>query len=319
MTSSSIADLNTDQALRAACRRNDTEQALALLDAGADPLYNNASAFTWCAFHGNRVVLDRLLSEYTLEPDFLFSLLQSSVSNDIFGELHSQWAGNLTAEENNTLLFKAARAASSATVGYLIERHPPSAQTRAELARALAERQMWGLFDKVVEGLNTPVELHGVVLELSKHSQTERLQKVAPLIAWSSAHYTEMANVFAHYPAMHALIEAALPVGFYATCDVLLQYGLKKDADYFRVVLEQVTDPATRGRCLFVLLHHKKTGHLHALMDVATDLETHLMAASHATAAHKEFFYQELNIRQNQRLRDSLGETAGVSPRVLKL
>lgn len=59
-----MIDHGNDIALRAACRTNDTQEALRLLGDGADPLFNAGSAVLWSARHENLDLLDALYSTW---------------------------------------------------------------------------------------------------------------------------------------------------------------------------------------------------------------------------------------------------------------
>lgn len=66
--------LTNDMALRKACRDNDTGLALALLAAGADPFFNNATALGWAAGNGNMEILQQV--DLSKHPHVIATLLE---------------------------------------------------------------------------------------------------------------------------------------------------------------------------------------------------------------------------------------------------
>lgn len=293
---------DNDIALRAACRTNDTQEALRLLGEGADPLFNAGSAVLWSARHENLDLLDAFEPLCLKSDPGIFSqILVACVDKSIFVERYNLWKDHLTSIQCFELVYAAIKHKHETHAHYLLDNLPVLTKHQQQEIVNRAADGCWSVFDRVVAQLDTQLPLLGTVGLLVRHQQLGRLKTIAPLIAWSNEHQHDIGTAYIQSQDAYNIIRPF--IGQWGSCcEPILRWALHKDVDAFNQALYEVTDPTAQCNVLQHLLRRKSSAHIEILFEHTpyTVLATHLNAANNVSDEMKRYFEEQYSSKQHK-------------------
>lgn len=307
--------------LRAACRDNDTLRALQLLDAGADPLFNSASAILWSARHGNEILLDAFEPFFMgLQNTLLPQILQACTSQECFISFYNKWNGGLDDIQRFELVYSALKHKHEKNAHFLLDVLPPLTPIQQQEVLNRAADGNWSVFERIASQVQTPQPFVGTVGLLVRYNQLDLLQRILPFVVWSKVHHHEIMLAFSSSPEAYSVVRPFISQEA-AHCELLLRWASQKDISTFVRAIKEVTDPGVQTNVLCGLLRLKKAEYVRVLLETTgyTTLSAHLQ--------HKElsdemlvYFEEQHNWRQQGVLMDATQEQSESAPaRTLKL
>lgn len=307
--------------LRAACRNNDTLGALQLLKAGADPLFNSASAVLWSARHGNEVLLEAFEPFFIDSQNMVLSqILQACTPQECFVSFYNKWNGGLDDIQRFELVYSALKHKNEKNAHFLLDVLPPLTPIQQQEVLNRAADGNWSVFERIVSEVNTPQTFLGTVGLLVRHKQLDLLQRILPFVMWSKEHHHEIMLAFSSSPEAYSVVRPFIGK-VVSHCEIMLRWASQKDVPTFICAINEVTDPGVQTNVLCGLLRLKQSEYVQVLLETTgyTNLLAHLQ--------HKElsnemrvYFEEQHNKWQHGILMDATQEQSVSAPvRTLKL
>lgn len=296
-----IDPTDSDIALRAACRNNDTQEALRLLEAGADPLFNSGSAVLWSARNENLDLLNAFepMCLHT-DPIFFSQILEACVNKDVFVQLHNRWNSYLNQTQCFQLVYAAIKHKHDIHAHYLLDNLPAlTTDQKQEIVNRAADG-CWSVFDRVVLQLDKKLPLWETVGLLVRHGQLERLKTIAPLVAWSEKHHHDIGTAYIESQEAYDIIRPFIGA-LGSNCEPILRWALHKDTETFKRALYEVTDPKAQCNVLCHLLRKKSSEHIQILFEHTpyTVLAAHLSTLNNVSDEMKTYFEEQYSFKQH--------------------
>lgn len=307
--------------LRAACRNNDTLQALQLLGAGADPLFNSASAVLWSARHGNGVLLEAFSPLFVDANSTLLSqILQACIPKECFVPFYHKWSGGLDDVQRFELVYSALKNQHEKHAHFLLDHLPPlTAIQQQEILNRAADGN-WSVFERIVCQLNTSQPFVGTVGLLVRHKRLDLLQKVLPFVAWDKVHHHDITLAFSSSPESYSVVRPYIGE-VVSHCELMLRWASQKDIPTFTRALHEVTDPEVQANVLFGLLRLKQSEYVRVLLETTgySILSAHLQRKE-LSDEMLMYFEEQHNLHQQRILMNTTQEQSASAPvRTLKL
>lgn len=307
--------------LRAACRNNDTPQALQLLKAGADPLFNSASAVLWSARHGNVVLLEALEPFFVdAQTTLLSQILEACISKECFIPMYNKWNRDLDDIQRFELVYSALRHKNEEHAHFLLDILPPLTPIQQQEVLNRAAEGNWSVFERIAAHVNTPQPFVGTVGLLIRHKRLDLLQRILPFVAWSKVHHHDITLAFSSSPEAYSLVRPFI-VDVVPHCELMLRWASQKDIPTFIQAINEVTDPGVQTNVLCGLLRLKQADYVRVLLET-TGYATLSMHLQHKEPSDEMlvYFEEQHNLRQQRILMNTTQEQRVSAPvRTLKL
>lgn len=307
--------------LRAACRNNDTLRALQLLQAGADPLFNSASAVVWSARHGNEVLLEAFAPLFVDAHSTLVSqILQTCTSQECFVSFYNKWNGGLDDIQRFELVYSALKHKNEKNAHFLLDNLPSLTPSQQQEVLNRAADGNWSVFERIVSQVDTPQPFVGTVGCLVRYNQLDLLQRILPFVVWSKAHHHEITLAFSSssevYSVVRPFIGQEVP-----HCELMLRWASQKGIPTFLRAINEVTDPGVQTNVLCGLLRLKQADYVRVLLETTgyTTLSAYLQRKE-ISDEMLLYFEEQHNLQQQRILRNTTQEQSASAPvRTLKI
>lgn len=220
-----------DIQLRAACRTNDTAQALKLFKSGADPFFNAGSAVVWSARNGNMALLEAF-EPLLVGPQTKLrtQILDACVSHTCFVALYNKWNKHLRDDQRLELVHAALKHKNETHAHFLLDRLPSLTSFEQQEVLTRAADGNWSVFRRVADLLNSPQPLFGTVGLLVRHKQFDLLKSIIPFVAWNKGHHYEISQAFMESEKVYGIIRPFIG-DVVSNCEVMLRWASGKDTE----------------------------------------------------------------------------------------
>lgn len=241
--------ISLDQQLRTACRENNSEEALQLIENGADPTFNNNTPILWAVKNSNYSLATHLMDHINLDnwiSDYVFVLLeQIGTADSVFlKQIYPRYQSLLQDDQKYALFINQLKTIDPF---YLFDNetfNPPPKIIDLFLIKAAATGA-FDVFERILALKHDKTSLPNVVWNLASNNKHDLIQKTVPLLSYGDDQRQEIALIFMQYPTDFAIMEPYIPKTLLQESWPLLRMALDLPYDRFLNVMNK-----------FVFKHH---------------------------------------------------------------